>query len=151
MSHKILIIGLLFLVIIIGAFLISSCHRCVHPFHRTSPEKRAEWMVKKIANELDLNESQKKEVNRIKDEILAKHKSIKEDHHQMYETILAQVKGESVDETLLNQLFQDKEDQFKEMRSFMISKFAEFLKILTPAQREILIKKMNQFHAYFKH
>jgi Spy/CpxP family protein refolding chaperone len=99
---------------------------------------------------LDLNDSQKKEVVRIKDEILAKRKGFKADHHAMFETVLAQVKGESVDEALLNQLFQDKEAQFKEMRGFMISKFAEFHKILTPVQREKLVKKMNEFHEHFK-
>ncbi len=151
MSRKILISGLLLMVVGIGVFFMSGCRRHACSFHRATPEKRAEWMVKRISSELDLNDSQKKEVNRIKDEILAKKKGYKNDHHQMYEAVLAQVKGESVDEALLNQLFQDKEAQFKEMRGFMISKFAEFHKILTPAQREKLAKKMNEFHEHFKH
>ncbi|MBN2090292.1 Spy/CpxP family protein refolding chaperone [candidate division KSB1 bacterium] len=150
MSHKILIIGLLLLSIVVGVFFMSGCRRHACTFHQASPEKRAEWMVKRISSELDLNESQKKEVNRIKDEILAKKKGYHNDHHQIYETVLAQVKGEKVDEVLLNQLFQDKEAQFKEMRSFMISKFAEFHKILTPVQREKLAKRMNEFHEHFQ-
>jgi len=150
MSHKILIIGLLLIAIVIGAFFMSGCHRRACTFHRASPEKGAEWVVKRLSSELDLNEKQKKEVNRIKDEILAKRKGFQDDHHQMFETILNQVKSESVDEARLNQLFQDKEAQFKEIRNFMISKFTEFHKILTPAQREKLASKMNEFHDHFK-
>ncbi len=150
MSHKILVVGLLLFAFVVGAFFMSGCHRRASVFHRASPEKRAEWVVKRLSSELDLNENQKKEVNRIKDEILAKRKDFKVDHQQMYETVLSQVKGESVDEARLNQLFQDKETQFKEMRGFMISKFAEFHKVLTPVQREKLASKMNEFHDHFK-
>jgi len=103
-------------------------------------------MIKKIAKELKLNEQQKVELDRIKDEIMAKKAEFKIEHQEIKNAVLSQVKRDTVDQAALNSLFGDKELEFKEMRAFLIDKFAEFHNILTPEQRLKLAKRMEKFH-----
>lgn len=103
--------------------------------------------MKKIAKELKLNEQQKVELEQIKDEILAKKAEFKINHQEIKNAVLSQVKSDTVDQAALNGLFEDKELEFKEMRAFLVDKFAEFHNILTPEQRLSLAEKMEKFHS----
>ncbi|MBC8182601.1 Spy/CpxP family protein refolding chaperone [candidate division KSB1 bacterium] len=148
MLHKILIIVAVVLVLLVIAKIFSGCH---HPPHfcksHSSHEKKANWMMKKIAKELKLNEQQKVELEQIKDEILAKKAEFKINHQEIKNAVLSQVKSDTVDQAALNGLFEDKELEFKEMRAFLVDKFAEFHNILTPEQRLSLAEKMEKFHS----
>ena len=126
MVHKFSFMIIFFLVLLAGIVLISGCHRRMNhcPFHSKSPEKKAGWAVKKISKKLKLNDSQKQKLNQIKDEILVKVQKVKGSHEEMFNTFLSQVQSESVDEPALNNLFEGKESEFKEMRTFLIAKFA---------------------------
>jgi len=147
MLHKILIIIVVVLVFLVIAKLFFGCnhrsHFCKIP---NSHEKKVNWMIKKIAKELKLNEQQKVELDRIKDEIMAKKAEFKIEHQEIKNAVLSQVKRDTVDQAALNSLFGDKELEFKEMRAFLIDKFAEFHNILTPEQRLKLAKRMEKFH-----
>ena len=148
MLPKILIIGLIVILLIglIGIF--SNCHRrpMFCGFHG-SLEKKTKWILKKISKELDLNENQKVELKRITDEILIKRQEFKGSHAEIFNTVLAQVNSDTLDQEKLNQLFEGKELEFKEMRFFLISKMADFHSILTPEQRQKLAEKMENFHS----
>ena len=147
MLHKFAFIIIL-LLILLGAFaLFNGCHKRIgHCSHYRSHESKLKWLIKKISKDLKLNNEQKEELNRIKDEILAKKAEFKTGHKEIADQILIQVKSESVDQQALNQLFENKELEFKEMRAFLIEKFTEFHSILTPVQREKLAAKMEKFH-----
>ena len=136
------IFGILFL----GTILFSNCHHRPYGFFHGSHQKKADWITKRIAKELKLNDQQKAKLDQIKNEVLAKHGDFKEIHNGMYEAFLTEVKSESANQDKLNQLFLDREAKMKEMRSFMIEKFAEFHEILTPGQRAKLAEKMEKFH-----
>ena len=147
MLHKLLFFGVIAIVIIISAALIGSCHRRFgHCGRHGSHEKKVAWFLKKLSKELALNENQKKELTRIKDEIKTKHEVFKGTKKEMLDAILLEVKSETVDQEKLKQLFKDKETEMQEMRSFFISKFAEFHSILEPEQRSKLAEKMSEFH-----
>ena len=102
--------------------------------------------MKRLSKKLKLNDSQKQKLNQIKDEVLIKVQKVKGSHEEMFNTFLLQVQSESIDEQALNQLFEGKETEFKEMRTFLIAKFAEFHGILEPGQRAKLAELMNKFH-----
>jgi periplasmic protein CpxP/Spy len=124
-----------------GIFLAAGCgRRCA------TPEKRAEWIVDKIESKLDLSKEQVTEVNKIKDEILAKRDEFKGLHEGLYETMLKEIRSDKIDANSINQLFTAKETKFKELRSFMIAEAAKFHAILTPEQREKLAKEMEKHH-----
>ncbi len=148
MVHKFSFI-IIFLLVLLGAIVfINGCHRGTGPcsFHRKSSEKKAEWVVKKLSEELRLNDSQEQKLNQIKNEILAKMKNVKGSHEQMFNTFVKKVQSESVDEKVLNQLFEGKEAEFKQMRTFLIAKFAEFHSILEPKRRAKLAELMKKLH-----
>ena len=91
MVHKFSFVIILLLVIIGGISLISGCHRGMDhcPFHRSSPEKKANWAVKQLSKKLKLNDSQKQKLNQIKDEILVKVQKVKGSHEEMFNTLLS--------------------------------------------------------------
>ena len=140
-----ILIILAVLLLIIAVF-IAACSK--HPFHHQSPEKKAEWVVKKISSELDLDESQNAKLEEIKSDILAKHQNFGGMKSEIWKEISTQVKSENINEEKLNALFADKEAQFKEMRTYLVTKIAEFHSILTPEQRLKLAEKMNDFHNF---
>ncbi len=131
------------LLITIGSlFIVAGCKRLGH--RGASAEKRAEWAVKKISSELDLNEDQKVLLNNIKDELLTKRKELKSMGDDLSDSLLAQVNEESIDPAELNSLFESKESQFTEMRSLMVEKFTEFHAALTPEQRTKMAEKLSK-------
>jgi protein CpxP len=124
-----------------GILFATGCaHRC------KTPEKRAEWIVDKIKNKLDLSKEQVTEVNKIKDEILAKRDEFKSLHEGVYETVLKEIRSDKIDVNGINQLLSAKEVKFKELRIFMISEAAKFHAVLTPEQREKLAKELEEHH-----
>jgi periplasmic protein CpxP/Spy len=137
-------------ILVTGAVVMAGCfkkHAC--NFHKAH-DKMADWMVKHISSELDLSKDQKKELTRIKDEILAKHKELEPVHQEIHEAFIEQMKKDRVDQAQLSRLFEDKVPVIEETMSFFVEKYAEFHDILTPEQREKLIKKMDEFHSEMK-
>lgn len=84
------------LILLTMALFVGGCSR-----HYRSPEKRAEFVVKKINSELDLNDSQKKELYRIKDEILSKRKELKLQGPRIPAEVLAEFRQPTLDEKKL--------------------------------------------------
>jgi len=111
-----------------------------------SPEKKADWLVEIASKELDLSTDQKAKLNQIKDEVLAKMQTFRGLREGLREEVLSQVRKESVDQQKLNQLLGEKEAQIKEMRTFLVAKFAEFHGMLTPEQRLKLAEGLDRFH-----
>ncbi|TGK33772.1 hypothetical protein EHQ12_09805 [Leptospira gomenensis] len=116
-----------------------------------SPEKRAEWVVKKITSELDLNDSQKKELYRIKDEVLAKRKDLKLHGPRIPAEVLAEFRQPALDEKKINKQFETEMNKMTEMRTFMTKKAIEFHTILTPEQRNKLVDLITEFQQKHRH
>lgn len=146
MFFKPAIIILLILFIIL---IIAGCAR--HRFYKASPEKKVEIIIKKITKELNLDEQQQTKLNQIKKELLSKHKAFHGMHSEFTEEMRAQISSSQIDQDKLNALFTEKEDQFSEMRTFAINKFAEFHAMLTPEQRIKLVEHMDKFKERCSH
>lgn len=136
------------LLLLIAAF-IGGCSK--HRFHKASPEKKAEWVTKKIASELDLDDAQRAKLDAIKNDLLAKHKSLKGSKEEVWNEVSGQIKSDNVDQDKLNAMFEGKETEFKEMRAFAVQKFSEFHAVLTLEQRQTLIEKVDKFHDRWHH
>lgn len=149
MVHKIIIIAVILLILIVSAM---TCHhRGKHCFRHASHNKKIGWFLKKLSKELNLSDSQKVEVKAIVDELAAKKDEFKGDRKVFEDAILAQMRSESVDQAQLNDLFEQKEAHFKEMRAYAIEKFAEFHQILTKEQRAKLAQKIEDHHRKMCH
>jgi len=108
-------------------------------------------VVKKISSELDLDDSQMAKLDVIKSEVLARQQSFSGIKSEVWDEVHQQLRSASIDEQKLNELFAGKETQFTEMRTFAVSKFAEFHAILTPEQRTTLAEKMTKMHDRWHH
>ena len=147
MIIKSAVIGLI-AIIVIGLF-VAGCSK--HRFYNKSPEEKAEWAVAKISSELDLDDGQKAKLDEIKAEVLAKHQNFAGMKTELWDEMHKQVTTDTIDEQKLNDLFAGKETQFSEMRTFMVSKFAEFHAVLTAEQRITLAEKMTKTHERWHH
>jgi periplasmic protein CpxP/Spy len=145
MSHK-LVLGVLGgIVLIIGTILVITCHHGPCPcFFHGSPAKRANWITKKISKELKLNDDQKRELDRIKNEIIAKHQEKRGTVLKIHTSLMDQLDNQTVSKEGLNQLFDDASPAIKDMRLFMVDKFVEFYQILTPEQKIVFAKKVKE-------
>ena len=146
MLCKILLITAIILVLLV---LLMACHtKASHCWLDNNPEKKARWITKKIAGELDLTEAQKDTLNRIKDELLAKilvYRNNKEAEN-IYQQVLTIIKRDTLDRKLLWQLSEEKMQHIDEIRALMIDKLAEFHAMLTPAQKEKLARKLDRLY-----
>lgn len=137
MKRTILFFGLL------ASIFAAGCRSRDHAMSHS--DRQATWVVDKISDELDLTDAQKTVVNRITGEVLAKREDFKGLYMGAVDEILVQIKGDKVDQEALNSLFQEREQKFKELRSFVISKFADFHGTLTPEQRTKLAVRLEEY------
>ena len=103
---------------------------------------RADWIAKRVASELDLNDKQKAELQRIKKEILDKRKEL--DVKMFPDEIVDQIRQAQIDEAKVNKAFETSGTKRDQMRVFMTKKFIEFHAVLTPEQRNKLADKVTE-------
>ena len=103
------------------------------------------FMIGKIAGELDLNDQQKAEVEKIRDEIKAKMESNKPDRNNDMAEMEQMFRSDSFDKQKALDLMKQNDAKRDEMRSFMLDEVAKFHSILTPEQRNKAVDKMKEF------
>lgn len=118
-------------------------------FMKASPEERAQIIVDRISDELDLNEAQKDTLNKIKGELVTKYKSKKGKFDQMFSTLQSEIRKDKMDENLLKQGMNEMHSDREEMITFAADKLVRFHDVLTPQQRETLANKMGEMKKKF--
>jgi periplasmic protein CpxP/Spy len=142
--NKILVVVTSAVLVLFSGLFFSGCSR-MHFCHQ-SPEKRADYFVKMITKELDLNDEQKAKLNKIKNEVLAKFKEAKAENADAHSKAIALIRQEKLDAATLDKFISEKEDKFKKIKPFVIEKIIEFHSMLTPEQRVKLAEKMEKIH-----
>jgi Spy/CpxP family protein refolding chaperone len=115
-------------------------------------ERKATKIANRISKKLDLTESQKAELNQIKDDIVGKVKS-KENVAQREElrtAFFAMFKGDSLTKEKLMDLYQKREAEQKGMREFLMDKMVQFHNMLTPEQRTKFVEWMEKYAKKFE-
>ena len=122
--------------------LVSGCSS----WHSQPMEKKATKIADRIAKKLDMTESQKAELNQIKDEIVSKIKSKEnvEKRKELRTSFLEMFRGDALTKEKLTDLYQKKETGDQEMRDFLMDKLVQFHKMLTPEQRAKAADWMDQ-------
>jgi len=131
---------------IIALFSLAGMNAC-RPWKHKSPEERAEWMVKRISKELDLNDTQKQALNRIKDEFVAKHKADRPQMEAQFAALSDLVRSDTIDQAKLKDLRKKHQAHRESMENFFVEKAIEFHKVLTPEQR---VKAADLMQKYFR-
>jgi Spy/CpxP family protein refolding chaperone len=131
-SKKLIII----LLATMTALILSSCYR--------TPEQRAEHMVKHLAAELKLDDSQTAKLEKIKDEFLAKRPGMIKMREETVKEANDLMRSAEIDKARLNALAEKNQTQVNDMIQFVFAKFTEIHDMLTPEQREKLVSMIEK-------
>lgn len=130
------------ILLFVSALIMGGCshRRYGHHWGGKYSEKKAEHIVKKLSRKLDLDEEQKANLEKIKDEILAKadELKLKGSMSAIHDEFTSQLRQDTIDQEKINSMLAGKEANMKEMREFLVAKFAEFHSTLTAEQKEKL-------------
>jgi periplasmic protein CpxP/Spy len=102
------------------------------------------FMMEKISKELNLNDNQKAEVEKIREEIKAKMESRKQDREKNFTEFENLFKQDKIDKESLKLLSQKHDQDREEMKEFMMDELIKFHAILTPQQRTLAVEKMHE-------
>jgi Spy/CpxP family protein refolding chaperone len=131
-------------VLVISGFMLAGCGP--RRFFCATPEDRAAMIVKKITCDLKLSKEQLEKVNRIKDEILAKTKNIRDERESVHNEMMALVKSDKLDRNMVNRFITAREDKIRALKPFFVDKIVELHALLTPEQRIKVAEKMEKIH-----
>ena len=146
----------LLIVLIVGALLIllavvCGCgHRSKFCMTHFSPAKKVEWITKRIAKELDLNDQQKEKLGQIRDEIIAKQAEMRQQKEELINAFISEIPKDTLNLQFLKDLLQEKHQDMEQMYDFTLARLEEFHAILAPQQRQKLAERINEFHNKLK-
>ncbi len=110
-----------------------------------TPEERADRIVEHMAKKLELNETQKVRLDKIKGEFLVKRQELITSRGSTFEEANALMRSETIDQARLSALVDKNKEQATDMVQFVFAKFNEIHDILTPEQREKLVAKIETY------
>jgi periplasmic protein CpxP/Spy len=139
-KKKIILIIMLVIVVIAGAAGISYAQKMKH-FRNDGP---LFFMMERISKELNLDDKQKADLQKIRDEIKTKMESKKQDRQKDMTDFENLFKQNSISKDELKQLVQKRDLEREEMRDFYMDEFIKFHALLTPEQRQKAIDKMHE-------
>jgi Spy/CpxP family protein refolding chaperone len=134
----------------IGALGLTGCGRQGCRPHGHDPAQRAEWVAKKIASELDLNDAQKAKLDIVKQEILAHLEKGKHEREEASRTISAQIRSKQLDTEKLQALMERRHKHMEEISPSVLAKIADFHASLTDEQKEKAAQKFEKFHRHWR-
>ncbi len=111
---------------------------------KKTPEQRTQHAVERIAGELELNEDQKAQLNKMKDEYMDKRTEMKKLREEIYEDVISLMQSPQIDQGELDTLIEKTQAKTNEFVRFFYEKSAEFQSMLTPEQREKAIEKLKK-------
>ena len=110
-----------------------------------TPEQRADRIVGRIAEKLDLTDAQKAKLDSIKDEFMAKLPAMRKNREETFDAVIALMKSPQLDQTQMTALVDKNKAQADEFITFIFAKFGEFHDMLTPAQREKAAQELEKW------
>ena len=131
-------------VFISGALVFTGCRSHSH-------DGKVEFMVDYIAETLDLTEPQREQLDRIKEEFVAKAKEMHDQKEAMHAEFMAELRKEDISRENLKGLIAQKRAQMDEMIDLALARLVEFHKTLSAEQREKLVAKLEWFHNKHQH
>ncbi|WP_455202247.1 Spy/CpxP family protein refolding chaperone [Kaarinaea lacus] len=117
-----------------GAVIAGTLVACGH--HRYhNPEKRGEWLVEKVTDELELNETQQAKLEAVRQEILAVRKDTLEDRQTMREEVLAMLDQPQLDRQKVLAMVEKKTTSINQHAPQVVNALGEFYDSLSDEQR----------------
>ena len=98
----------------------------------------------KVIKELDLNDNQKKEIDKIRDEVKAKMDENKQKREEDMKEFGNLFKQDNLDKEQLMTLAKKHETNREEMKSFFMDELIKVHAVLTPEQRSKAVEKLKE-------
>ena len=117
-----------------------------HCSRNATPDRKAEYAVKMISRELNLNETQRARLGEIKTQVLAKFRDIKAEKAGMRDEVLAMVKSPALSRDQLGRIADKHEEGMRRLKPFIIDRIVEFHGMLNQEQKNKLAELMEKFH-----
>ncbi|NUN68868.1 MAG: Spy/CpxP family protein refolding chaperone [Bacteroidetes bacterium] len=108
-------------------------------------ERRAEWMAEKVTKELKLSAEQQTTLQEVKGNLLSKRKEMKLLQSGVMDDLFSLTEKGTLTEEEVNSMFEAREAQLKELRTYAVTQYIAFHNSLTPEQRNTLRERMAQF------
>ena len=113
------------------------------------------FMMERITKDLNLDDKQKAELEKIREEIKAKMETRKQDREKNFADFENLFKQDKINKEDLKLLIQKHEKNREEMKEFMMDEFIKFHALLTSEQKTKAIEKMHEMkykrHKSFNH
>jgi len=134
-----------------GAVIAGTLAACGH--HRYhDPEKRGEWLVEKVTDELELNESQKTKLEAVRQEILTVRKEMHADRQSTREEVLAMLDQPQLDRQKVLSMVEQKTGSINQHAPKVVNAVGEFYDSLSEEQRSEIrehIAEMGERHHHW--
>ncbi len=133
--------------LIIGVLILAGCKEY------TIAEK-AEHITEHVADELELDSTQRDQVYRSSINLLEKGQELKSVKTSMMDELIAQLRLDQVDEAQLNQVIAQNREKLDELIAVFVEEFSAFHQSLNPEQRAEAIEKIEKFrdrHSHWRH
>jgi len=143
MKKRIVLISTLFSVLIV-----SGLAACKHGGHFNGfDEFDQQAVVSRVASRLDLNDSQKAELQDIIGEIAARAKALHADRQTRHRELADLVRQETVSRETVDRMIAEKFDRMKELADLAADRLVAFHATLAPEQREKLAAHIEEHAA----
>ena len=121
---------------------------CGHRPH--DPAQRAEWMVQRMTDHLDLNEEQQAKLRAIKAEFATSMKKYHEQRQQMFDRLAASIESPELDKQLLMEIVENRKQAYDDIAPRVIDKVIDFHASLNAEQKKKVADKMEHFREHFQ-
>ena len=135
--------------IVSGLLLMGAASGCGH--RHASPEQRADHIVEKIKDKLDLNEEQTSKLVIAKNEILRIRQEMKAQKTQTRTDIFEMLEQPKLDQNRILSMVKDKTQAVNEKAPEIVVAVAGFYDSLTPEQQKTLREKIKDKMEHHKH
>ena len=133
------------LILAISALAIAACG---HRHH--DPAQRAEWMVERVTDRLDLNEDQQAKLRAIKTEFEVSMKKYHEQRQQLYDRLAANIESPELDKELLMEIVETRKSAYDDIAPRVVDKVIDFHASLNAEQKKKVAEKMEHFREHFQ-
>jgi len=128
-------------ILVFGVGIFSGCRSHDHG-------RGAEFAVDYVSEVLDLTETQQRQLNQIKEELMEKSAQMRASKAKYHDEIVAQLRSEEIDQARVKAMITEHRAQMDELIDLMVVRISEFHRTLTPEQKEKLVSKLEDFHKW---
>jgi len=112
--------------------------------HSMEPEEHAQWWVKKLTRELELDAVQVEKLETLKETLLQARAEMHENHDAQKDEVIAMLSAPVIDRNQLNEIVSAKTQRVSMIAPEIITVFADFYDSLADAQKQEVVKHVSE-------